>query len=52
MPLPRAFTTFAEFERDYLRGNSRMGLSVEDMIDDSAFEAEVEIDCSDDGDDD
>ena len=50
MSLPRAFTTFAEFERDYLKGGTRVGLSVEDLIDDSAFEAEIELETDDDDD--
>lgn len=44
MPLPKTFNTFAEFEREILRPANRIGLSLEDMVEDSAFDAEVEFD--------
>ena len=43
MSLPKNFQNFAEFERDYIRGNFRLGLSVEDLVEDDAFDAEIEI---------
>ena len=35
MPLPRTFQTFAEFEREILRPESRIGLSLEDIAEQS-----------------
>jgi hypothetical protein len=43
MPLPKAFQTFAEFEREILRGSSRMGLSLEEIVEDTSFEAELDF---------
>ncbi len=48
MPLPKTFQTFAEFERDYLRGGTRLGLTLEEIVDDDVFEAEIEMTDSDD----
>jgi hypothetical protein len=39
-----SFQSYAEFEREYIRPALRVGMSVEDMIDDSAFETEFELD--------
>jgi hypothetical protein len=54
MPLPKTFQNFAEFERDFLRGENRIGLSLEEMVEDTSFEAELELDdpleCDDDDD--
>ncbi len=44
MPLPKNFQTFAEFEREIIRGGSRIGLSLEDMVEDTSFDAEIEVD--------
>jgi hypothetical protein len=44
MPLPKSFQNFAEFEREILRGGSRLGLSMEEIVDDDSFEAEIEVD--------
>ena len=44
MPLPKTFQSFAEFEREIIRGSNRMGLSLEDIVDDDSFEAEIEVD--------
>jgi len=52
MPLPRSFRTFAEFDRDYLRETTRLGLTVEDLVEEPAFDAELEFDTGDDDDDD
>lgn len=41
---PRAFRSFAEFEREYIRPAMRVGQSVEDMIEDSPFEAMFDMD--------
>ncbi len=51
MSLPKSFRTFAEFDRDYLREGTRLGLSIEDMIEEPAFDAELEFEASDDDDD-
>jgi hypothetical protein len=45
MPLPKNFQTFADFEREILR--NRVGLSLEDIVEDSAFEAEIEVEDDD-----
>ena len=47
MPLPKNFQSFAEFEREILRQDTRLGLSLEDMVEDEAFEAEIESDTED-----
>lgn len=47
MALPKSFQNFAEFEREILRGNNRVGLTFEDIVDDDAFEAEIEVDSDD-----
>jgi hypothetical protein len=52
MPLPRSFRTFAEFDRDYLRETTRLGLTVEDLVEEPAFDAELEFAPADDDDDD
>jgi hypothetical protein len=44
MPLPKAFQTFAEFEREVLRPNNRIGLTLEDMVEDQSFDAELDFD--------
>ncbi len=51
MSLPKSFRTFAEFDRDYLREGTRLGLSIEDMIEEPAFDAELEFEAADDDDD-
>lgn len=43
MSLPKAFQTFAEFEREIIRPGNRIGLSLEDMVEDTAFDAEIEL---------
>lgn len=48
MSLPKSFRTFAEFDRDYLREGTRLGLSIEDMIEEPAFDAELEFEAADD----
>ncbi len=45
MPPPRVYRSFAEFEREYLRPAYRVGQSVEDMVEDSPFEGEFELDA-------
>ena len=52
MPLPRSFQTFAEFDRDYLRETTRMGLSIEDLVEEPAFDAEPDFEPSEDEDED
>lgn len=44
MPVPKTFQSFAEFEREIIRGSTRLGLSLEDIVDDEPFEAEIEVD--------
>jgi hypothetical protein len=44
MALPKNFQSFAEFEREIIRGSSRMGLSLEDIVEDTSFDAEIEVD--------
>ena len=44
MPVPRSFNSFAEFEREILRPANRMGLTLEDMVEDASFDAEIELD--------
>lgn len=51
MSLPKSFRTFAEFDRDYLRETTRLGLSIEDMVEEPAFDAELEFEAADDDDD-
>ncbi len=43
MSLPKAFNTFAEFEREIIHPANRIGLSLEEMVEDSAFDAEIEF---------
>jgi hypothetical protein len=43
MPMPKNFQSYAEFEREILRGSNRIGLTLEDIVDDDAFDAEVEV---------
>ncbi len=47
MSLPRSFRNFAEFERDVLSSERRIGLSLEEMVEDNAFDAEVQVDAED-----
>ena len=44
MALPKSFQNFAEFEREILRPNYRIGASLEDMVEDNSFEAELDFD--------
>jgi hypothetical protein len=46
MSLPKNFNNFAEFEREILR--NRVGLSLEDIVEDNAFDAEIEVEDDDD----
>jgi hypothetical protein len=41
---PRWYRSFADFEREYIRPAFKVGLTVEEMIEDSPFEAEFELD--------
>ncbi len=47
MPQPKNFQSFAEFEREVLRPSTRLGLSLEDIVDDDSFDAEIEVDSDD-----
>ena len=47
MPQPNNFQSFAEFEREVIRGGTRLGLSLEDIVDDDSFDAEIEVDSDD-----
>ncbi len=44
MALPRNFQSFSEFERDYIRTSNRLGMSLEDLMEDTAFDTEIELD--------
>src|SRR5690349_11600062 len=44
MALPKTFQSFAEFEREIIRPNNRIGLSLEDIVEDTSFDAEIEVD--------
>ena len=44
MALPNSFKSYADFEREMLRPNYRIGLTVEDMVEDTSFEAELDFD--------
>jgi len=48
MPLPKNFQTFAEFEREILRAGHRLNVSLEDMVEDTSFDAELETDAESD----
>ena len=41
---PRSYRNYAEFEREYIRPAFRVGQSVEEMVEDSPFEAEYDFD--------
>jgi len=43
MSLPKAFSTFAEFEREIIRPSHRIGLTLEEMVEDSAFDADTDF---------
>ncbi|MBI4705543.1 MAG: transcriptional regulator [Deltaproteobacteria bacterium] len=43
MSPPRSFRSFAEFEREYLRPTLRVGQTIEELLEDSAFEAEFDL---------
>jgi hypothetical protein len=45
MALPHSFRSFAEFEREIIRPNYKIGLSVEDMIEDTTFEEELDFEA-------
>lgn len=45
------YRSFAEFEREYIKPNNRVGQSFEDMMTDQSFEAEFPFDRDDDEDD-
>ncbi len=47
MPMPKTFSNFAEFEREILRGSTRIGLSLEELVEDDAFDAEIELESDD-----
>lgn len=48
MSLPKSFQNFAEFEREIVRASNRLNVSFEDMVEDTSFEAELEVDEDDD----
>jgi len=47
MSLPKAFRNFAEFEREVLYTERRIGLTLEEMVEDNAFDAEIEFEEND-----
>jgi len=42
--MARAYRSFQEFEREYLRPATRVGQTVEDMVEDSPFEVHFDFD--------
>jgi hypothetical protein len=40
----RAYRSFAEFEREYIRPHKKVGITVEEIVEDSPFEAEFDFD--------
>jgi hypothetical protein len=40
----RSYRSFAEFEREYIRPHKKVGITVEEMIEDTSFEAEFDFD--------
>jgi hypothetical protein len=44
MALPKSFRSFADFEREMIRPAYAIGLSLEDMVEDTSFEAELDFD--------
>jgi len=47
MPLPKQFQTYAEFEREILKSSSRLGQSLEDIVEETSFDAEIEVESDD-----
>lgn len=47
MPLPKTFQSFAEFEREILRSSNRLGLTLEEIVEDTSFDAEIDTDEDD-----
>lgn len=41
---PRSYRSIEEFEREEIRPNYRIGFSLEDLVEESAFEAELDFD--------
>jgi len=44
MSLPSNFRNFAEFEREIIRGSHRIGVSLEEIVEDTCFDVEIEVD--------
>lgn len=42
MSQPRAFRSYQDFEREVLRPANRIGLSLEEMVEDNAFDSDLE----------
>jgi hypothetical protein len=42
MSQPRAFHSYQDFEREVLRPANRIGLSLEEMVEDTAFDSDLE----------
>ena len=42
--MARHYRNYAEFTREYIRPATRVGLTVEEMIEDSPFEREFDVD--------
>lgn len=43
--LPKSFRNFAEFEREIIRPAHRIGLTLEEMVEDSTFDQELDFDA-------
>lgn len=45
MKQPLSFRSYQEFEREILRPNNRIGLSLEEMVEDNAFDSDIETEA-------
>jgi hypothetical protein len=44
MSMPKFYRTFAEFEREEIRPNFKVGFSMEDLVDEASFESSQGLD--------
>ena len=44
MPQPRSFRSYQDFEREVLRPANRIGLTLEDIVEETAFDSNLEHD--------
>ena len=45
MSQPRSFRSYEDFEREVLHPGNRIGLSLEEMVEDNAFDSDLETDA-------